>query len=282
MDYHQHYERLIFRAKNRQQDPTLIYERHHIKPRCMGGLDTDENIIDLTLREHFVAHQLLTKMYPNHDGLKYSAWMMCACRTYSTSKKYEWIRRLRNVVSDQEIIDAASGAKTYKEVMQRLGYTNNIKVKQVLISNGIYLKITDEEIIEAAQVCSSVRQICVMLDYKHDVRVSRVCKSHGISFTVSDQEILEAAHKSITFKSLCETLDYYQYDRIREVLRNNGISYSKVITDEEIVQTSADCLSYSDVLRKLNYTNHGRVKKVLKLNGISFPSHKNKSTKGDK
>lgn len=270
MDYHLHYTKLITRGAHRDCDPTLIYEHHHIIPRCMGGTDDAENIVDLTLREHFVAHQLLTKMYPEHDGLKYSAWMMCACRTHSTSKKYDWIRRLRNVVSDQEIIDASVGAKTYKEVMQRLSYTNNTKVKAVLISNGIYLKITEEEILEASLVCKSVSQICDMLEYRNDVRVSQVCKSHGISFVVSDQEILETAYKSPTFKSLCETLNYYQYDRIRNILRKNGISYSKVITNDEIIQAAVGCESYTEVLQKLNYTNHGRVKKVLHLNGVVF------------
>lgn len=38
------------------------YERHHIKPRCLGGTNDKKNIVRLTYREHFLAHWLLTKM----------------------------------------------------------------------------------------------------------------------------------------------------------------------------------------------------------------------------
>ena len=36
-------------------------ERHHIIPKCMGGSNTKDNLILLTVREHFVCHLLLTK-----------------------------------------------------------------------------------------------------------------------------------------------------------------------------------------------------------------------------
>lgn len=34
-------------------------ERHHIIPRCMGGSNDIENLIDLYPKEHFIAHRLL-------------------------------------------------------------------------------------------------------------------------------------------------------------------------------------------------------------------------------
>lgn len=44
-------------------------ELHHIKPRCMGGTDSEDNLVRLTLREHFIAHWILWKAYPNHLGI---------------------------------------------------------------------------------------------------------------------------------------------------------------------------------------------------------------------
>lgn len=41
-------------------------EKHHIIPRCLGGSDEQENIVKLTAREHYIAHLLLTKMFPNN------------------------------------------------------------------------------------------------------------------------------------------------------------------------------------------------------------------------
>lgn len=37
-------------------------ERHHIIPRCMGGTNAKNNLVDLSTRQHFIAHLLLPKM----------------------------------------------------------------------------------------------------------------------------------------------------------------------------------------------------------------------------
>ena len=61
MDYKRIYEQLIERARNRVPDGYV--ERHHVKPVCMGGSDSKENLVDLYPEEHFVAHALLLKIY---------------------------------------------------------------------------------------------------------------------------------------------------------------------------------------------------------------------------
>ena len=52
------------------------HERHHILPRCMQGINDEENLIDLFAREHFIAHKLLAEENPDNDGLVYAWWMM--------------------------------------------------------------------------------------------------------------------------------------------------------------------------------------------------------------
>lgn len=94
MDYHRHYALLIARSKDRTlSGPT---ELHHIVPRCMGGSNHKSNLAALTPEEHFVAHQLLTKMYPNHLGLATAAAAMALDQrngTRSNNKLYGWLRR---------------------------------------------------------------------------------------------------------------------------------------------------------------------------------------------
>lgn len=71
-------------------------ERHHIIPKCMGGSDDEENLVDLLLREHIVAHKLLADIYPSCDDVQYSFWMMCNCREYDdavTPAEYEEARK---------------------------------------------------------------------------------------------------------------------------------------------------------------------------------------------
>lgn len=47
-------------------------ERHHILPKCMGGTNDPDNLIDLTLEEHFIAHKLLAEENPSHRAICYA------------------------------------------------------------------------------------------------------------------------------------------------------------------------------------------------------------------
>ena len=89
MDYSKIYQNLIDRARNRQLD--CYCESHHILPRCMGGDDSPQNLVDLTPEEHYVAHQLLIRIYPNKPKLVYAAALMGSSRP--TNKLYGWLRR---------------------------------------------------------------------------------------------------------------------------------------------------------------------------------------------
>lgn len=92
MDYHAHYSRLIARAADREL--TGYSEKHHIVPRCMGGTDDADNLARLTAREHFVAHQLLCKMYPKERNLIFAAHAMTRDPHGHrvTNRAYGWLR----------------------------------------------------------------------------------------------------------------------------------------------------------------------------------------------
>lgn len=93
MNYHGIYARLIDRAKNRDVSEGYV-ERHHIIPKCMGGADCTSNIVALTPEEHYVAHQLLVKMYPDVTGLVNAAIIMSANPHGKRGNKiYGWLRR---------------------------------------------------------------------------------------------------------------------------------------------------------------------------------------------
>ena len=75
MNYKHHYDLLITKAKNRN---LLGYkEKHHIVPRSVGGTDQEDNLVDLTAREHFLAHLLLVKIYNYNYKLVKAVAMMC-------------------------------------------------------------------------------------------------------------------------------------------------------------------------------------------------------------
>ena len=88
MNYQRIYDKLIAHA--RATPPKGYSERHHILPRCLGGGNESENLIDLSARQHFVAHLLLAKL---HGGkLIYPVWHMSNDGKHG-SRKYEWVRK---------------------------------------------------------------------------------------------------------------------------------------------------------------------------------------------
>jgi hypothetical protein len=45
----------------------VITESHHILPKSMGGSDDESNLIDLTPRQHYLAHWMLWKAYKSKE-----------------------------------------------------------------------------------------------------------------------------------------------------------------------------------------------------------------------
>tara|TARA_R110000737_G_C14490263_1_gene470108 strand:- start:139 stop:843 length:705 start_codon:yes stop_codon:yes gene_type:complete len=96
MNYKKHYRLLIEKALDRPR-PTEYTEKHHILPKCMGGLDDAENIVRLDGREHFLAHKLLCWIYPDNEKLWYAFSMMAVSgkgqsRKSMTSRDYSRAR----------------------------------------------------------------------------------------------------------------------------------------------------------------------------------------------
>jgi hypothetical protein len=93
MNYKKHYDVLIERARFRELDG--YKEKHHIVPCCMGGADDNDNLVDLTAEEHFVAHQLLVKMHPEELGLVFACHRMTHANetVVRNNKMYSWLRK---------------------------------------------------------------------------------------------------------------------------------------------------------------------------------------------
>jgi hypothetical protein len=74
MNYQKIYNHIIERAQNRKLKD--YKEKHHIIPKCIGGLNKKENLVELTAREHFLCHRLLVEIYPKETKLWYALWLM--------------------------------------------------------------------------------------------------------------------------------------------------------------------------------------------------------------
>jgi len=99
MNYSKIYFSII---ENRKNNPYNGYvECHHIVPKSLGGTDDKNNLVNLSAREHFICHLLLTKMYSegtvNYHKMVKAFMMMLVCKSENqqrvmTSKKFEYLR----------------------------------------------------------------------------------------------------------------------------------------------------------------------------------------------
>lgn len=78
MNYQKIHDQIINRAltEARLKNNGIYYEQHHIIPRCLGGTDTQENLVLLTAREHFIVHKLLCEIYPDNQKLLHAYWLL--------------------------------------------------------------------------------------------------------------------------------------------------------------------------------------------------------------
>lgn len=61
MIYKRKYIEVLIKSKEHSGE----YENHHIIPKACGGTNFKNNIVCLTIREHYIAHLLLAFIYKN-------------------------------------------------------------------------------------------------------------------------------------------------------------------------------------------------------------------------
>lgn len=115
MDYLKTYHALVNHARAEKRSGYL--ELHHIVPRCVFGeglfdennlehVNSDENVVYLTAREHFIAHWLLRRAYPNNKKLGLAFWAMAGM--FSPDQQRNYIPSSRAI---EEARIAATNAK---------------------------------------------------------------------------------------------------------------------------------------------------------------------------
>lgn len=87
MNYQKIYNQIIERAKNRQLEE--YKEKHHILPKCLGGSNDKNNLVELTAREHFLCHMLLCEIHPNEIKLTQALWLMIIGKGRKNHQQYK-------------------------------------------------------------------------------------------------------------------------------------------------------------------------------------------------
>lgn len=124
MNYKAIYDRLMERARNRKLEG--YSESHHVIPRCMGGTDDRDNLVRLGPEEHFVAHELLVFVYPQHRKLVFALLAMCMNTggNRPNNKMFGWMRRR----SSAAITEMRTGALCSPETREKIRKANTGRV----------------------------------------------------------------------------------------------------------------------------------------------------------
>ena len=172
MNYQKIYDSLIFKGKNRQSIEGYK-ERHHIIPKSLGGSNDLFNLVDLTAREHFIAHFLLAKMHGGNQWLAISR-MRGNDDFYINSRLYEVARR--------EIAKATS--KRFK------GVAKSAETREKMSAASIG-KPRSKEAIEKSRkarlgMIPNANQLNALIKYRHlawsaDAQAKKSAKTKGVA-----------------------------------------------------------------------------------------------------
>lgn len=108
--YNRWYNLITSNAKNRTLNG--YSEKHHIIPKSLGGSDEKDNLVNLTAREHFICHWLLTKIYEGEFRTKmiYALRMMKAenpnqqrYNNYITARVYENLKEAYSKLQSERV-----------------------------------------------------------------------------------------------------------------------------------------------------------------------------------
>jgi hypothetical protein len=103
------YNNIIATAKSRVLPNEVYTEKHHIIPKSLGGNNSENNLVDLTAREHFICHLLLPKMLTgiNKRNMSFAIWAMLN-RDHSKNKSRYKVNSYRYESIKKQVAGAIS------------------------------------------------------------------------------------------------------------------------------------------------------------------------------
>lgn len=134
MNYKKIYSQLVFK---RQHTDILTkvkngnIESHHIIPKCIGGKNNNENIVNLTQKEHYFAHLLLVKIY--FDDLNARIKLFCALERMTGFNN----NGKQNRLNFPSKLYQKLKTKSIKIKHYQISITNGKKNKRILITDKI-------------------------------------------------------------------------------------------------------------------------------------------------
>jgi hypothetical protein len=100
---------------------TGYYEKHHIVPKSLGGVDDESNLVNLTPKEHFICHRLLVKMTEGKakKSMAFAIWQMSSRRNKVSKNRHKPTARVYEMLKKQ-LSAACKGVPCSEEHKQKM------------------------------------------------------------------------------------------------------------------------------------------------------------------
>jgi ATP/maltotriose-dependent transcriptional regulator MalT len=225
MNYEWHYNKLIETRTHRVLEDCQIYEIHHVVPKSMGGDDSNENMIKLTPREHFLAHWLLWRIHRNRE-MSFAFFSMCQYRKGNrkqfkiSSRAYEEARLSRKTVGVSD-----ETRKKMSEAKRGKIYSEETKKRMSIAKRGSSpwnkgMIGVSSETRERMSLGAQKKQ------RKHLDYFRKIYKEHSRMCSEFHLKILEMYVKGYTNREISQSLEIKDYD-IKNVLRTIKNKFAK-------------------------------------------------------
>ena len=132
MNYQKVYFQLVEDAKAHRR---IGYtETHHIVPRSEGGSDDKDNLVDLTGRQHYIAHLLLAKIYNDYKMYCAVIYMQTRCHKNRNFKFNSRLYEKMRIAFSKSI--SGSNNPNFGKPGARLGKHHTKETRQLLSEIG--------------------------------------------------------------------------------------------------------------------------------------------------
>ena len=241
MNYNKIYNNLIDKCKNTDYPSDTYTEKHHIIPKCMGGTNESSNLVQMSAREHIMAHILLSKIYPNVPGVVFAAYEMTTLKQEDRlATKWFSTRTLASLKENAMKSRKGEGNPMY-------GKKQSEETKKLISKINTGRKFTEEQ--RAAHSIKMKNRI-ITEEWKNNISKSMIGKPHPHK---SPNYTKEGRQKMV---DLCKNRTGENHPNSKKIIdEDTNIVYNSITECAKAIGISRESLSY-----KLNHSSTKRFK----------------------
>lgn len=114
-------------------------ETHHIIPKCLGGLNCSSNLVELTAREHYICHLLLTSIFPPSSIEYKKMWKAFALMAWYKSENQYREYKINNRIYQKLKIEFSKIQSQHQSGASNSGYGKKwYHNEELKLSNRFY------------------------------------------------------------------------------------------------------------------------------------------------